>query len=297
MENKVFSVDLFPFIFFGTQMKQIKKHLKRFTMPVKRPLSAYNIFFKVQRYLLINDKPDVQSAMEIDQIRIEVERSANAKIGKGKKKRLHRKTHGKIGFADLGKTIGIRWRACNVEAKEYFDKLAKEEKVKYLKAVQEQRKKLINKHNSSSQLIENQNQDSTPEVKKEDTTTLQVHTNPIKSEKLPNLSSDVRRLIEEKKATSVPNSPNSVRCFFDGEQQAPGTPPSPVSLNSHACKPEDDDNSTNNNSNTNNNPNDEDCIEPLPFASESPSSTNFQTIDEETINYIFSALGSSPYPN
>ena len=95
-----------------------------------RPLSAYNIFFKVQRYLIINDKPDTHNVNEVDRIRKEIEQLTSRKDANGKK-RLHRKTHGKIGFSELGKTIGKRWRNCNVHMKAYFQRLASEEKMKY----------------------------------------------------------------------------------------------------------------------------------------------------------------------
>ncbi len=102
----------------------------------KRPLSAYNIFFKIQRYLIINDRPAIRDICEIDQIREEIERAVSlGKTGPNKKKRSHRKTHGKIGFADLGKTIGIRWKTCSAEVKAYLEKIALEEKEKHYNAV------------------------------------------------------------------------------------------------------------------------------------------------------------------
>ncbi len=99
----------------------------------QRPLSAYNIFFKVQRFMIINDRDELQSTNQIDEIIREVDLSRLGKSSKPTKKRLHRKTHGKIGFSALGKTIGLRWKTCNPEIKSYFNKLANDEKSKYNK--------------------------------------------------------------------------------------------------------------------------------------------------------------------
>ncbi len=106
----------------------------------QRPLSAYNLYFKVQRYLLINDKPDLQTVEEANQICNDLHQVVTKKVDKKKRKRLHRKTHGKIGFADLGKTIGQRWRNCNADIKACFTTLANEEKSKYYKAVSKEKK-------------------------------------------------------------------------------------------------------------------------------------------------------------
>ena len=101
----------------------------------QRPLSAYNLFFKVQRYLLINDKPDVETIEEVHLICNEIHQLASKKSDKKKRKRLHRKTHGKIGFSDLGKIIGRRWRNCNSDVKACFEKFAHEEKNRYYKSM------------------------------------------------------------------------------------------------------------------------------------------------------------------
>lgn len=72
----------------------------------KHPLSAYNLFFQREREVLLASLP----------VRAE-----------GKPRR----SHGKIGFADMAREIGKRWKAINPEDKAYFDELARLEKERY----------------------------------------------------------------------------------------------------------------------------------------------------------------------
>ena len=81
----------------------------------KRPLSAYNLFFRDQRELLLRALP-----------------SSNK--GRG---------HGKIGFRDLAKVIGARWKAIGLVEKELYEKTASQLRANYMeqlnkwKAIQE----------------------------------------------------------------------------------------------------------------------------------------------------------------
>jgi hypothetical protein len=77
-----------------------------------RPLSAYNLFFRDQRRYILG--PDAPST-EMDML----------------KKRIHCKTHGKIGFADLAKTIGARWQALEPSTRDVYDRRAREGKHQY----------------------------------------------------------------------------------------------------------------------------------------------------------------------
>jgi hypothetical protein len=79
----------------------------------KRPLSAYNIFFRKERQVLLGE--DLASAHVItDQSR-----------------RKHRKTHGKIGFAEMAKLVGQRWKKLDTTTKQGFEEQANREKVRY----------------------------------------------------------------------------------------------------------------------------------------------------------------------
>ena len=47
------------------------------------------------------------------------------------KKRVHRKTHGKIGFAEMAKLIGAKWKKLPEEEKEEFVQIAAKKKGQY----------------------------------------------------------------------------------------------------------------------------------------------------------------------
>jgi hypothetical protein len=80
----------------------------------KRPLSAYNIFFRKERQVLLGE--DLALEFEItDQTR-----------------RKHRKTHGKIGFAEMAKLVGQRWKKLDTTTKQGFEEQANGEKERYV---------------------------------------------------------------------------------------------------------------------------------------------------------------------
>lgn len=78
----------------------------------KRPLSAYNIFFKLQRKQLIEVLP----------VR-----------AKGKPRR----SHGKIGFAEMARTIAFKWKRITPQEKAVFQKLAAADKKRYTEEMKE----------------------------------------------------------------------------------------------------------------------------------------------------------------
>lgn len=108
-----------------------KRTRKKWKKPVgkpNRPLSAYNLYFRKERALMLGDaieKTDQEQG----------------------KKRVHRKTHGKIGFAEMARIIGAKWKKLPDEEKEEFVKVAVVEKEKYAKDLanwrEEQKKKTI----------------------------------------------------------------------------------------------------------------------------------------------------------
>ncbi len=77
-----------------------------------RPLSAYNLFFRKERALMLGD----------DLEKTEPEKG---------KKRVHRKTHGKIGFAQMARIIGAKWKTLPEEEKSEFEEVAGKEKKRY----------------------------------------------------------------------------------------------------------------------------------------------------------------------
>ena len=74
----------------------------------KRPLSAYNIYFKEERARLLNITPT---------------------RAEGKPRR----SHGKIGFADMAKRIGAGWKSLDPEKKKYYETQAAADKERYMR--------------------------------------------------------------------------------------------------------------------------------------------------------------------
>lgn len=79
----------------------------------KRPLSAYNIFFKEERNRILERIPD-----------------GDAKKSASTRKRKKR-PHGKIGFESLAKTIGQRWRSLNKDELAIYKSKAQEDLQRY----------------------------------------------------------------------------------------------------------------------------------------------------------------------
>lgn len=77
-----------------------------------RPLSAYNLFFARERALMLGDDAPTPEQEAL-------------------KKRVHCKTHGKIGFAVMARTIGAKWKTLEPQQKKVFEDMAKKEKERY----------------------------------------------------------------------------------------------------------------------------------------------------------------------
>jgi hypothetical protein len=92
--------------------KRRKKKWKKPKDKPNRPLSAYNFFFRSERTLMLG-----ANAPSDEEERI--------------KKRVHCKTHGKIGFAEMARMIGGKWKALEPEKRKVFEDQAKEEKDRY----------------------------------------------------------------------------------------------------------------------------------------------------------------------
>ncbi len=82
----------------------------------KRPLSAYNCFFKEERSRILGSIPDYQTSEEA------------SSAGKGKRRRAQ---HGKISFEDLGKAIGQRWQSLSPEESRVYKMKAAEDMKRY----------------------------------------------------------------------------------------------------------------------------------------------------------------------
>jgi hypothetical protein len=72
----------------------------------KRPLSAYNLFFQYERERILSDAPDPGAAKP-------------------------RRSHGKIGFAPLARSIAAKWGKIDSAARSHFEGLAAKDKERY----------------------------------------------------------------------------------------------------------------------------------------------------------------------
>lgn len=91
----------------------------------KRPLSAYNIFFKEERARILEKLPDKED--ENNEVKEEEEEEAEA----GEEKKGKKRPHGKIGFENLAKVIGQRWQELGPDQVTYYKKKAEEDMKRY----------------------------------------------------------------------------------------------------------------------------------------------------------------------
>lgn len=82
----------------------------------KRPLSAYNLFFKEERIKILEELPESAAAAQ----------PSHARPRKGKPK-----PHGKIDFQSLAKMVGGRWKNLEPDRKQLFQKKAADDLSRY----------------------------------------------------------------------------------------------------------------------------------------------------------------------
>lgn len=133
----------------------------------KRPLSAYNIFFKDERAKILSgipDKPEEEDEGEDDgekAVKKEDGEEGGSEEGEKKKasgKKRKRVPHGKIGFESLAKIVGQRWKELPPEELEHYKKRAEEDMKRYRKEmeayVQKQREGLEQSREHLEKLVD-----------------------------------------------------------------------------------------------------------------------------------------------
>eukprot|EP00804_Cyclotella_cryptica_P014029 CCRYP_002521-RA/>CCRYP_002521-RA protein AED:0.02 eAED:0.02 QI:378/1/1/1/0/0/2/260/334 len=120
-------------------------------MKPMRPLTAYHIFFQIEREYIIQTTPGADADSSIHDHKFYLpnvpRRYQNIKLaedwyaGPGKRaKRKHRKSHGKIGFLELSRVVSQRWADLgNVdpETKAFVTGIAKRELDQYKREMKE----------------------------------------------------------------------------------------------------------------------------------------------------------------
>jgi hypothetical protein len=116
-----------------------------------RPLPAYHMFLQLEREFIIQtiDGEDADKSIHDDKVYLDYvpERYRQIKLNPDwfhgpdkRKKRKHRKLHGKIGPTELTRTISSRWAELdktNPEVKRFVQNLAKQQLIEYQREMEE----------------------------------------------------------------------------------------------------------------------------------------------------------------
>ena len=125
---------------------------KNLTRP-KRPLTAYHIYLAIEREFIIQSIPGENADKSADDDKVYLdyvpERYRQTKLSPDwykRKKRKHRKQHGKIGFKELTTMIASRWAdldKTNPDIKRFVQNLAERELMEYHREMEEYEKQMV----------------------------------------------------------------------------------------------------------------------------------------------------------
>ncbi|GFH53572.1 hypothetical protein CTEN210_10048 [Chaetoceros tenuissimus] len=104
-----------------TETQKKKKRKKSKDAP-KRPLSAYNIFFKEERQRMLQSLPSMDNGPTSN---------SSSKSSRRRRRKGRDQPHGKISFENLAKTIGSRWRELGSAERKKFEILAAKDTERY----------------------------------------------------------------------------------------------------------------------------------------------------------------------
>lgn len=128
----------------------------------KRALTPYNIFFQYERAKLLMARDSPSSALlheqassctcsEVRQVLASNPYHIDNRI------RSHRRSHGKVGFKEMVRHIAEKWKSANDETRAVFQGLAREDKCRYTRQIEEYHKK--NKGSKKLKKAENSAED------------------------------------------------------------------------------------------------------------------------------------------
>jgi hypothetical protein len=120
-----------------SEVAKIRK-VEAFIEKPKRPLSAYNIFFRQERQKLLGESDDNVDAVHDGSIGeakegYDTEEKKPAAVLGGGKKRKRGKPHHKVTFEQMAKIIGQRWKELESDEtkKKHYQDIAQKDKERY----------------------------------------------------------------------------------------------------------------------------------------------------------------------